>query len=63
MKLKQLVGTENGSRQKVFLNSYYIEKMMERDYFMTAEEAVNFGLIDKVLEKRIVDPKSNEDKK
>lgn len=36
---------------------------MERDYFMTAEEAVNFGLIDKVLEKRIVDPKSNEDKK
>ena len=63
MKLKQLVGTENGNRQKVFLNSYYIEKMMERDYFMTAEEAVNFGLIDKVLEKRIVDPKSNEDKK
>ncbi|KAG1462543.1 hypothetical protein G6F46_003821 [Rhizopus delemar] len=40
-----------------------VEKMMERDYFMTAEEAVNFGLIDKVLEKRIVDPKSNEDKK
>ncbi|KAI8975207.1 Clp protease-domain-containing protein [Mycotypha africana] len=29
-----------------------IEKMVERDYFMTAEEAVNFGLIDKVLEKR-----------
>ncbi|GAB5593595.1 hypothetical protein Unana1_08495 [Umbelopsis nana] len=29
-----------------------IEKMMERDYFMTSEEAVSFGLIDKVLEKR-----------
>ncbi|KAG2216396.1 hypothetical protein INT45_012485, partial [Circinella minor] len=29
-----------------------IEKMMERDYFMSAEEAKNFGLIDKVLEKR-----------
>ncbi|CAO3680168.1 unnamed protein product [Umbelopsis vinacea] len=30
-----------------------IEKMMERDYFMTSEEAVSFGLIDKVLEKRV----------
>ncbi|CAO3694948.1 unnamed protein product [Umbelopsis ramanniana] len=29
-----------------------IEKMMERDYFMTSEEALSFGLIDKVLEKR-----------
>ncbi|KAI9027568.1 Clp protease [Phycomyces nitens] len=29
-----------------------IEKMVERDYFMTAEEALSFGLIDKVLEKR-----------
>ncbi|CDS08142.1 Putative ATP-dependent Clp protease proteolyticsubunit [Lichtheimia ramosa] len=32
-----------------------IEKMMERDYFMTAEEAMNFGLVDKVLEKRTED--------
>ena len=31
------------------------EKMMERDYFMTAEEAMNFGLVDKVLEKRTED--------
>jgi ATP-dependent Clp protease protease subunit len=29
-----------------------LEKMMERDYFMTSDEAVSFGLIDKVLEKR-----------
>ncbi|OZJ01721.1 ATP-dependent Clp protease proteolytic subunit [Bifiguratus adelaidae] len=29
-----------------------IEKMVERDYFMTAEEALKFGLIDQVLEKR-----------
>lgn len=29
--------------------------MMERDYFMTAEEAMNFGLVDKVLEKRTED--------
>lgn len=26
-----------------------IEKCMERDYYMTAEEAVKFGLIDKVI--------------
>ncbi|KAI7882010.1 hypothetical protein K492DRAFT_176640 [Lichtheimia hyalospora FSU 10163] len=32
-----------------------IEKMMERDYYMTAEEAMNFGLVDKVLEKRTED--------
>src|SRR5581483_6286011 len=29
-----------------------IEKAVERDYFMTAEDALEFGLIDKVLEKR-----------
>ncbi|KAL1934401.1 hypothetical protein VTP01DRAFT_6583 [Rhizomucor pusillus] len=34
-----------------------IEKMMERDYFMTAEEAKNFGLVDKVLEKRVEEKK------
>ncbi|KAI8646036.1 Clp protease-domain-containing protein [Parasitella parasitica] len=39
-----------------------IEKMVERDYFMTAEEAMNFGLIDKVLEKRI-EHKVDEPKK
>lgn len=36
-----------------------IEKMVERDYFMTAEEAMNFGLIDRVLEKR-TETKSEE---
>ena len=29
-----------------------IEKTLDRDYFMTAEQAQEFGLIDKVLEKR-----------
>ncbi|KAK4688115.1 tubulin-specific chaperone E, partial [Tremellales sp. Uapishka_1] len=28
------------------------EKALERDYFMTAEEAVDFGIIDKIVEKR-----------
>lgn len=30
-----------------------IEKRMERDHFMSAEEAKNFGLIDEVVDKRI----------
>jgi ATP-dependent Clp protease protease subunit len=29
-----------------------IEKAVERDYFMDSEEALEFGLIDKILEKR-----------
>ena len=29
-----------------------IEKAMERDNFMSAEEALNFGLIDKIIKKR-----------
>lgn len=29
-----------------------IEKLMERDYFMGAKEALDFGLVDKILEKR-----------
>ena len=33
-----------------------IEKIMDRDTFMTAESAVEFGLIDKVVEKRPAPP-------
>jgi ATP-dependent Clp protease protease subunit len=33
-----------------------IEDALERDYFMTSEGACDFGLIDKVLDKRIEDP-------
>ena len=36
-----------------------IEKTLDRDHFMDAEEAVNFGLIDKVLDERGV-PTENE---
>jgi ATP-dependent Clp protease protease subunit len=31
-----------------------IEKVMERDYYMSAQEAVDFGLIDNVVEERSV---------
>ena len=36
-----------------------IERTLDRDHFMSAEEAVEFGLIDKVLDKRAV-PSSDE---
>ena len=29
-----------------------IEKTLDRDYFMTAEQAREFGLIDKVIDRR-----------
>ena len=37
-----------------------IEKTLDRDHFMTAEEAVDFGLIDKVLEERAVPTENND---
>ena len=30
-----------------------IEKTLDRDYFMTAEQAKDFGLIDKVITSRV----------
>jgi len=38
-----------------------IEKAMDRDNFMTAEKAKEFGLIDDVVQKRIVDPDYDDD--
>lgn len=29
-----------------------IEKVMDRDFYMNAEEAIDFGVVDKVLTKR-----------
>ncbi len=39
-----------------------VEKSMERDNFMSAEEAVNFGLVDKIVTER-VGPSKDEKKK
>ena len=39
-----------------------IEKYMERDYFMDAQEAVDFGIVDKILEKREAPAKEEEKK-
>lgn len=29
-----------------------IEKVMDRDFYMTAQEAIDFGVVDKILSKR-----------
>jgi ATP-dependent Clp protease protease subunit len=39
-----------------------IEKMMERDYFMGAEEALKLGIIDEVLRGRVVPEDGGEGK-
>lgn len=40
-----------------------IEKNMERDNFMTAEQAKDFGLIDNIIEKRSASDENSTDKK
>lgn len=30
-----------------------IEKLMERDYFMGAQEALDIGLVDEILDRRV----------
>ena len=46
-KLHQLMADHTGQKLKE------IEKRMERDYFMNAAEAKEFGIIDEVVDKRI----------
>lgn len=36
-----------------------IEKYMERDYYMGAQEALEFGLVDRILDKREDDEKKS----
>jgi ATP-dependent Clp protease protease subunit len=45
-KINQILAENTGKPLEV------IEKDCERDYFMTAEEAREYGLIDKVIYKR-----------
>ena len=40
-----------------------VEKTLDRDYFMTADQAKDFGLIDRVLAKRDeIEPKPDAEK-
>ncbi|KAI1617698.1 ATP-dependent Clp protease [Exophiala viscosa] len=39
-----------------------IEKMMERDYFLSAQEALDLGVVDQILESRKKAPPKDEDK-
>ncbi len=45
--LNEIMATQTGKTKE------RIEKDTERDYFMSAQEALEYGLIDKVLEKHI----------
>jgi len=38
-----------------------IEKLMERDKFLSAEEALDMGIVDEILERRIEAEKKKED--
>ena len=40
-----------------------IERVMDRDYFMDVQQAIEFGIIDKVLDKRRVDDDDDDDSK
>jgi len=40
-----------------------IEKTLDRDYFMTAEEAKKFGIVDDVIEKRTIADEDDKDEK
>lgn len=39
-----------------------IEKLMERDYFMGAEEALEMGLVDEILDRRVKGGEQGENK-
>ena len=49
-RLNEIYGKHTGQDYKT------IEDALERDNFMSAEEAVKFGLIDKVVDKRLGRP-------
>jgi ATP-dependent Clp protease protease subunit len=38
-----------------------IEKLMERDKFLSAEEALDMGIVDEILERRVEAEKKKED--
>jgi ATP-dependent Clp protease protease subunit len=38
-----------------------IEKLMERDYFMDAREALEFGIVDRILDKREAEGEEKKD--
>lgn len=40
-----------------------IEKLMERDYFMGAQEALDLGIVDKILDRRVQNPTNGEGNK
>ena len=39
-----------------------IEKMMERDYFMSAQEALDIGIVDEIFTSRVAPPQKEDEK-
>jgi len=37
-----------------------LEKALERDYFMTAAESLEFGIVDRIVERRVKDEPEQE---
>ena len=52
--LNQILSSHTGQPLK------RIEKDIERDYFMSAQEALDYGLIDRVFETKKTDDKNNK---
>jgi ATP-dependent Clp protease protease subunit len=52
-RLNRILATHTGK------TSEQIEKDADRDYYMTAQEAADYGLVDKVMEKKV--PKSKKE--
>lgn len=49
---RHLNGKKSVEKRGRELNIDEIEKLMDRDYFMSAEEALELGVVDEVLESR-----------
>jgi ATP-dependent Clp protease protease subunit len=55
--LNEILATHSGQEiQK-------IAKDTDRDFFLTAEEAKNYGLVDEILKKPLVEAEGQDDKK
>lgn len=50
-----LVGTRLFATVVLLRHANDAEKALERDYFMTAAEAVEFGIVDRIVERRTKD--------
>lgn len=60
MQLNQIYQRHLTGKQQLSLEE--IEKIMERDYFMGAKEALDLGVIDEILDRRVQKDAGEESK-